>query len=60
MKTTYEVKGYTKTGIYAEVVEAETPKQALFKAMPSLRRMAFGKITRTAVSVCLTRKERAR
>jgi hypothetical protein len=37
---TYEVKGYTSTGIYAEVVEAATPEAALRKGKTLVRKLA--------------------
>jgi hypothetical protein len=35
----YEVIGYTKTGMYAEVVEAATPEAALVKGRPLVRKI---------------------
>jgi hypothetical protein len=48
--TPYEVKAYTKTGVYAVVVSADNARAALAKAKPELKRMAFGRITGYAVN----------
>lgn len=48
--TDYEVKAYTKTGIYATVIKADNAQAALAKAKPELSRMAFGKIRSYAVA----------
>lgn len=40
----YDVRAYTRTGIYSELVHADSYEEALRKASPALRKMAFGTI----------------
>jgi hypothetical protein len=47
----YLVRGYSRTGIYAEVVPAESERAALTVAKPRLIEMAFGRITKYTVEV---------
>lgn len=42
--TAYLVRAYTRTGIYAEIVNAASERAALHAARPALRRIAFGRI----------------
>jgi len=55
MMTEYEVVAYTKTGIYAEYVYAESVDEAIEIAEPKLCKMAFGRIT--DIRACINLKE---
>lgn len=48
---TFQVKAYSKTGIYTVEIEATHRQAALRNAMPILKKMAFGKIIETAVTL---------
>lgn len=44
MKTRYEVRAYSKTGTYSEIIESTSAKAALARGLAIIRRHAFGRL----------------